>query len=155
MESNADVNAEDLNGDSPLLWASEEGHTAIVRYLLSVGANSKELNVLQLPRSGAGLRSSQAIDSVTEGRGLGDSGGERSPRESEGSGRSLRDSGGGDAREGRISLRDSGFRRIIRALSPRRRRRNAGAETRQGGDFVDLLSDDEEGSNESPRPKRS
>ena len=39
IENGADVNAKDNDGDTPLIWASCEGHTEIVKLLLAHGAD--------------------------------------------------------------------------------------------------------------------
>lgn len=39
VENGANVNAQSLNGFTPLYMAAQENHEAVVRYLLSHGAN--------------------------------------------------------------------------------------------------------------------
>ncbi len=45
-EKNADVNAKDNYGNTPLHWAAGRGHLPVVRYLIEKGAKVDAMNIL-------------------------------------------------------------------------------------------------------------
>lgn len=63
-----DINAKDNTGRTPLSWATRNGHSAIVKYLISTGAQQQTKYILILTNSPGGLQLAHfAAHNYTEG----------------------------------------------------------------------------------------